>query len=99
MNRDKKGTSNVGDDAYRETVSQMQELARDEDNACPSREEYSACARFISTNALEAVLESWERTFGATSESAVALTFTASSLNSPREVLLSKCSMTRASTR
>ena len=74
----RKSKYNVGDEAYRETVSQMQKLARDdtpktmralaERNIAHTREAYQR-----SPDAFEAVLKSWERTFGATGQSAVAL--------------------------
>jgi len=71
-------TSKVGDEAYRETAARLQELARDdipktmralaEENIAHTREIYEH-----SKDALEAVLDSWERTFGAARQGAVVL--------------------------
>jgi hypothetical protein len=71
-------TSKVGDEAYRETAARLQELARDhipktmrelaEANIAHTREIYER-----SKDALEAVLDSWERTFGAAGQGGVAL--------------------------
>jgi hypothetical protein len=71
-------TSKAGDEAYRETAARLQELARDdipktmralaEENIAHTREIYER-----SKHALEAVLDSWERTFGAAGQGAVAL--------------------------
>jgi hypothetical protein len=75
----KKDTSNVGDEAYRETVSQMQESARRDDDTpktmralAESNITHTRQAYERSKDTLEAVLESWERTFRATGQGAVA---------------------------